>query len=812
MSGLFPRIPTSLDLNGPELSFIEQPVDAETRDGSGTVSFVGIATATFPEDQLLRNENSGYIAYRWYRNDELLTDNVNVVGAATTTLTLYGLESSDDRMNVFVRVDYVPSAYETGTTGNAYNEPLDSNTATVTVFPIFRITNQPKDLTVVENTPAVFSVDAITSNNSDSDLIYQWNLNGQPLVDDEVSIVGSRSKELRITRTTPALEKVSCTVSHPTAQPGTLTTTEAKLDTTPARVVLSYEKFSEGLDENGDEIISNNDPFYEYFNEDARTGTGNFNQKPSCIGIPNGWYTRTGSAQNRGDRDVRKLQIIWDGILIYDGPYIPNEDGYMIIGNYAYIWGEYRSPSLYGWRYDDACGVGDTNAQPFGTGDFGNGFDVTRHEYVIRTRNDNVVTGSRNLITGGHLSFRADADISARTIVVYPKEKDVDIKITMGASAGADRGNYRGGNGGISVFKMRMLKDTEYVIKLGVNSFQTGGPKGGNNGGGGLAVIYRKATVIAVCGGGGGAGINGRGGDGGGLQIAGEDGGGRNHGIGGEFFSIDNLGVAGYTQAGRTAFNEFDTGSSGGGKLGGCTLGNYWHIQGKTPCEDVGSIKFYNADGVINNDTSVLIRGYKSGQGFRNNGGAASGNQGGGGSGARGGSGALGDGAGGGGASGYASSEIELLNSLELPGGTELGGNTDTAFITFEAFLMSSENNYPPYIPPASGDAILQEKTVTWNISRSTPNENAVTFVKESGIGPTSVTWGPNSEGLTSQISKDAVYVFSSSTSSTGQELVRRLDGNTLKIEDSDDNDFDDLTITPSDGKFTSDSRWVADW
>ena len=67
-------------------------------------------------------------------------------------------------------------------------------------------------------------------------------------------------------------------------------------------------------------------------------------------------------------------------------------------------------------------------------------------------------------------------------------------------------------------------------------------------------------------------GTNGRGGDGGGLQIAGEDGKGRNHGIGGEFFSVDNLGVGGYTQAGRTAFNQFDGGSPGGGKLGGCTL------------------------------------------------------------------------------------------------------------------------------------------------------------------------------------------------------------------------------------------------
>ena len=674
MSGLFPRVPTFLDLNGPELSFVEQPVGAATSVASGTVSFVGIATATFPEDQQSRNENSGYIAYRWYRNGELLTDSGNVVGAATTTLTLSGLESpDDDGTNVFVRVDYVPSAYESGTTGNAYNEPLDSNTATVTVFPTFEITNQPENLTVVQNTPAVFSVDATTSNGSESKLTYQWSLDGQPLTDDGVSIIGSQSKELRITRSIAALERVFCTVSHPTAQPGILTTTEAKLDITPARVVLNYERFGAGA-------------------------------------------------------------------------------------------------------------------------------------------GGSVLVGSRNLVAGGQLSFRADANVKARTIVVYPPEKDVDVKITLGAAAGADRGNYRGGNGGISVFKMRMLKDTEYVIKLGVNSFQGGGPKGGNNGGGGLAVIYRKATVIAVCGGGGGAGTNGRGGDGGGLQIAGEDGKGRNHGIGGEFFSVDNLGVAGYTQAGRTAYNQFDTGSSGGGKLGGCTLGKYWHIQGKTPCEDVGNVRFYSAGGVPDNQTSILIRGYKSGQGFRNNGGAASGNQGGGGAGARGGSGALGDGAGGGGASGYASSEIELLNSLELPGGTELGGNDDVAFVTLEAFITSSDNNYPPYIPPASGAPMSRERTVTWNVSRSTGNENTVTFTKESGIGPASVTWGPNSASLTSQISKDAVYVFSSSSSSTGQELSRRLDGNTLKIEDGGDNDFDDLTITPSDGRFTSDSRWVADW
>ena len=94
----------------------------------------------------------------------------------------------------------------------------------------------------------------------------------------------------------------------------------------------------------------------------------------------------------------------------------------------------------------------------------------------------------------------------------------------MGAAAGNSRNGNRGGEGGISVFKMTLKQNTEYTVKLGINYFQGGGPRGGINGGGGLAVIYEKARVVAVCGGGGGAGTNGRGGDGGGCNVAGERG------------------------------------------------------------------------------------------------------------------------------------------------------------------------------------------------------------------------------------------------------------------------------------------------
>ena len=53
---------------------------------------------------------------------------------------------------------------------------------------------------------------------------------------------------------------------------------------------------------------------------------------------------------------------------------------------------------------------------------------------------------------------------------------------------------------------MTLKKNTEYTVKLGINPYQGGGPRGGIHGGGGLAVIYEKARVLAVCGGGGGGG------------------------------------------------------------------------------------------------------------------------------------------------------------------------------------------------------------------------------------------------------------------------------------------------------------------
>ena len=658
MSPLFPLVQSDLDLNGPILSFTTQPVGTSCSVASGIATFIGIATATFPAAQTERETNTGTVSHQWYSGTSALTDGttsgITITGSATTTLTLSGLPSPlPISGQVFVQAGYDPNDLSP----NAINEPLNSNNATLTVFPTISINTQPVDSTVVEDNETSFSIVASTSDGTDSSLGYQWYLN-------ESKISGANSSTLSITRPDPALDKVYCEVSHPTAQPGTVISNEVNLDVSSSRTFIRWEKLGNG----------------------TRTEQGN-----------------------------------------------------------------------------------------------------------------------RNLATSGPFTARALSNNLHRTIQMWSPEKDIDVKITMGGAAGRTLGNLRGGEGGISVFKMTLKQNTEYTVKLGVNSFQGGGPRGGLNGGGGLAAIYEKARVLAVCGGGGGAGTNGRGGDGGGVSVTGENGTSNGFGNGGAFIAVDALPTTGMTQAGRTGLRDFDNNSRGSGRLSGCTIGKYWNDQGKLPCEDVGTGEFLTSQGATYSPTTGIERGYKVGQGHRNNGGAATGNQGGGGAGARGGEGGSGSGAGGGGASGYYASQVELLSSSTLPNGTQLGGNADVAFISVEAY--SANDDQKPLIPPTSGTALAAERTVSWTVSRSSTENVSAIFTLTSGIGPNRIIFGPNGETKTSQISSGAIYTLTS----TSNVDTRNLSGNTLTFSDTDSNPGS-ISITPNVGVFTSDERWTANW
>ena len=315
-------------------------------------------------------------------------------------------------------------------------------------------------------------------------------------------------------------------------------------------------------------------------------------------------------------------------------------------------------------------------------------------------------SGSKNL-TDGALSFRADSSASTRSITFWPSEKDVEVKITMAGSRGDANSGYRRGHGGLSVFKLTLVKETEYTLKLGVPYSANLAPQGGRRGGGGLAVLYRKASVIAVCGGGGGSGNGGRGGDGGGVNLGGETGTGPDGGGGGQQLTEGAMGTVGSyarpTVTVNTDIINFDGLNVEGGLIPKCTVGDYYAQQGYAPCEEVGFAQARTYDGQLIVGSASIHRGYKSGKGYRENGGNAGSDtyKGGGGAGAYGGDAPLvGNTGGGGGGSGYSNGEVTLLTSDSLPTGTRQGGNDDTAFISIEATSVASDNE--PVIPAAS--------------------------------------------------------------------------------------------------------------
>jgi hypothetical protein len=282
-------------------------------------------------------------------------------------------------------------------------------------------------------------------------------------------------------------------------------------------------------------------------------------------------------------------------------------------------------------------------------------------------------SGSTNLFNN-QITFSADPNNVTRSLVIYPPERDIRVRITLAAGAGQPRG-ARGGEGGLSVFEYIFRQNTEYVFKLGAATQ----PTGGTNGGGGAAFLYEKARLIAVCGGGGGSGTSGRGGDGGGIGVGGEFGSGRNSGAGGARVADGQLPTAtGFFPGGGTNPPPNRTATTGG-QVSGCTIGDHYRLLGFSPCQDVGQRQWTGSGGIVATQTAVIQRGYKAGLGYRNNGGNGSGNQGGAGSGAYGGNAATSDGSGGGGGSGYTDGSIILLS-------TRLGGNNSTnAFATIQS-------------------------------------------------------------------------------------------------------------------------------
>ncbi len=214
----FNKKPTDLDLNGPILSITTEPTGATGigttigATGGASISMSGIATAVVGGGG---SGGSGYLSYQWYEegvgalsNGTYITGTASTGGfGSTTTLTLSNLITpTDNNRKFYFTADYVPS-YTVGvqssivpgyTTGNAWNEPITSGVATVTVTPLIEIIAQPTNKQTLTNSTtnqhltestADITVNAdLTDSAFSDDLTYQWYLNGEIAADGVKSI------------------------------------------------------------------------------------------------------------------------------------------------------------------------------------------------------------------------------------------------------------------------------------------------------------------------------------------------------------------------------------------------------------------------------------------------------------------------------------------------------------------------------------------------------------------------------------------------------------------------------------------------
>jgi len=259
---------TTLDLNGPIISFVQQPVSIGVCN-SGIATFVGVATASFPTQTPANPAtNTGSLSYQWYAEGfGPLSDGsfrgATIAGSATTTLTVSGVISPTlSGIRFYVGVDYVPSAYSQPTgssvtvgtgrsTGNAINEIFNSDLATLTVFPDITITSQPTSQTAAQGLNATFSITAVPTDTTQGSLSYQWTANGTVLNNGNTTINGgavntssnATTNNLIVSSNKVGIQTVQCLVSHPTSCSSPVYSNTVNFTVVDPRTIVNYEQY-----------------------------------------------------------------------------------------------------------------------------------------------------------------------------------------------------------------------------------------------------------------------------------------------------------------------------------------------------------------------------------------------------------------------------------------------------------------------------------------------------------------------------------------------------------------------------------------
>ena len=789
----FRGIPTSLFLNGPKLGIVTDPQNQSNVVSIAT--FTGIATASFPDPA--DGVNDGTIEFKWYFDGSQILDSsvdedsfAEIIGFSSATGTgstiTIGLSPDDDGKEVYFTADYVPSAYSqpagsavtAGTarsTGNAFNEPLQSGIGTISVFPIIDITTQPTGQLVSVEDTATYTIAAQKTPGGGA-VNYQWQLNGTDLSDgtNTTTVSEITSGQIQVTNDTNSdiqtidFSEVS---SYDAFTPGTTYTLTANQDLTAKVFAVGSGGGFGQANRKGKRFVSGSkggsaEGTFTFVKDQAYRmrvaepggqslggeltglfidsithansiiiggGGGGSTGRPGKGGNgggltgqdggsrggagSGGTQTAGGAGGNKGQQGGGADGIALEGFGSGgDGYYGGGQgrikgakkagpggggsgylhptlisDGEFGVADEEEAAGEFRIESVSTTTTVTTTVTGSTTENLTISSD-GEGSGVIRCKvsatgvqespvfsksvsyYVVGIRNvvkieqydytNATATLSESNLTDGSLSLSYDSH-PGNAICLYAGEQDIDVEIDMYGGKGDDNGSNLGGEGGYSKIRFTMERDVEYMLTglfSGVNA----------------PFLYRKGTLIAVVGEGGDAGAGGNGGDGGGINVKGEDTTGGS-GNGGDLFAAGTLPSSGYygSLTTLTAVTP-DTKATGvdGGRTLPCPRGDYWRDQGKSPCEDLGTIKFRTPDGTEISNTAEIVRGYKSGYNIIQTKGAQDSGGGQGGTGALGGQGGTANGGGGGG-SGYTDGSVTVVQ-------TSQGGSTGSARINIK--------------------------------------------------------------------------------------------------------------------------------
>ena len=272
---LFRSAPNPVEINGPILSFIQQPVSVAQTSG-GSVTFVGIATASFPNTTPpIPNKNLGQILYQWYE-----VGIGSISGANSTTLTLPNLRTpTDSGRKFYLESRYIPSSYTPGIdliTPRAINSPLSSDIVQVTVYPQISITTQPQSQSAAIDNPATFSVQGSLTDSTQGSISYQWQINETNLSNGTVSlgsttltVSGANTQTLTISSNTVGINSIRAVLTHPVAGNSPFYSNAVEFNAVEPRSIIKIEGYNEGeptafiseINVDDEELVINSDSY-----------------------------------------------------------------------------------------------------------------------------------------------------------------------------------------------------------------------------------------------------------------------------------------------------------------------------------------------------------------------------------------------------------------------------------------------------------------------------------------------------------------------------------------------------------------------